>query len=246
MKELEEQLDRIYDRFFEDLNIDKTTGRFHDSKINKRFATKIAIGSHYPNSKKKILFVSFDMGKDELLVECQEDRFQNFDERREAVCSDNMNKNPHMAGVYGTALYFLKDTNGWEEKWNLLVAEDSHFKTAMLSLQHELPNDVLDYIALVNFYSFVTVGREGRSGDNDRCFIDEQKEIQLLIDTIKTISPDVIIVQSRSLQGYFTNLIKPMINPSTEIYVGVHPSILGSNIHLRKPKSYIEDLEKLN
>jgi len=147
-----------------------------------------------------------------------------------------------MAGVYGTALYFLKDHYGWQNSWKILESQNQFFREALISNSEMLPKEVLSYISLVNFYNFVTVGRTERTGGNDRCFLDEKKEIQLLIDTIRLITPDIIVVQSKSLKGYFSNQIKPNINPGVEIYVGVHPSIFGRGINFRRPANYIKNL----
>lgn len=238
--ELYNKLDKIYNNFFDELNIDKKTGIVHNT--NKRFATKIAIGENYIHCKKKILFVSFDIGKDEKYVETGENTFQDFAERRNAVCSGEFNKNPHMAGVYGTALYFLKDYYEWRECWNILENQNQFFREALITNSDKLPTEVLSYISLVNFYPFVTVGRNDRTGGNDRYFYNEKAEIQLLIDSIEILSPDIIIVQSKSLRNYFLNQIKPQINTSVEIYVGVHPSIFGRGINYRRPANYIKNL----
>ena len=238
--QIHEELENIYRIIFDELHLDKKTGRTINNE--KRFATKIAIGENYQLSKKKILFVSFDIGKDEKFVDTGVDTFQDFDERRDSVCSKGLNKNPHMAGVYGTALYFLKDYYEWQESWKILETQNQFFREALKSNSDNLPKDVLSYISLVNFYNFVTVGRTERTGGNDRYFLDEKKEIQLLVDTIKIITPDIIVVQSKSLRNYFLKQIKPNVNQSIEIYVGVHPSIFGRGINYRRPANYIKDL----
>jgi hypothetical protein len=238
--EIRKEMESIYNIFFEKMNIDNKTGKVYNTK--KRFATKIAIGENYQNCKKKILFVSFDIGRDEKFVDKGEDTFQDFDERRDSVCSSNLDKNPHMAGVYGTALYFLKDYYGWEESWSLLENQNQFFREALISNSNNLPKEVLSYISLVNFYNFVTIGRIDRTGGDDRSFLDQEKEIQLLIDTIKIITPDIIIVQSRSMRNYFVNKIKPNTNNNIEIFIGVHPSIFGRGIKYRRPKNYIKNL----
>lgn len=237
---IHDELNKIYQKFFEELNLDQITGKTPDGK--KRFATKLAIGENYQQSKKKILFVSLDMGRDEKFVESNVDSFQDFDERSDAVCSESLSKNPHMAGVYGTALYFLKDNYGWEKSWSVLENQNQFFREALIHNAEHLPADVLSYISLVNFYNFVTVGRAGRAGGSDRVFLDEPKEIQLLIDIIGVITPDIIIVQSKGLKHSFVNKIKQRIDPKIEIYVGVHPSIFGRNINLRRPINYMKDL----
>ena len=156
MKHLENNLNKVYDIFFNELNIDKNSGIINDIMQNKRFATKIAIGENYINAKKKILFVSLDIGKDENFVEKKENKFQDFEQRRNSVCSigNLQDKNPHMAGVYGTALYFLKEYNNWENSWQLLESKNNFFREALISEYNNLPQDVLSNISLINFYNF--------------------------------------------------------------------------------------------
>lgn len=238
MNELEFELNHLYSVFFKKLEINSITGILKNT--NKRFATKVAIGKNYPISKKRILFISLDIGADE---NSENNTFQDFDERRDSVCNSNLtNKNPHMAGVYGTALYFLRNEYNWEKSWELLENQNQFFREALLSNHKELPGEVLTHISLLNFYNFVTVGRDRRTGGNDRVFLNAKEEIQLLIDTINCLNPNIIIVQSTVLRNYFKTLIKNHINQNCEIYVGYHPSIFGRGIKYRRPKEYIKNL----
>mgnify|MGYP001266305477 CR=1 FL=1 len=244
MQELETELNKVYDVFFNTLDIDKTTGIVNNIKSNKRFATKIAIGKNYLSAQKKILFVSLDIGKDENFVDKKQNNFQDFEQRRNSVCNIGYlnEKNPHMAGVYGTALYFLSNYNNWMTSWKLLESTNNFFKEALITNKEVLPQDVLSNISLINFYNFVTVGRETRTGGNDRNFINEKIELELLTNIIKTINPDIIVVQSKTLSNYFKNIIKPNIPDEIDIYIGYHPSVFGRGIKYRNPKKYIENL----
>ncbi len=238
MLKLQSKLDLLYEDFFEKLNIDSVTGIVN--KSSRRFATKACIGQNYPNAKRKILFISLDMGKDEKF---QENTFQDYIERRNAVCTNILtDKNPHMAGVYGTALYLLQNEYNWKESWSLLENQTSFFKEAIILNHNTLPKDVLNYISLINFYNFVTIDRKDRTGSSDRIQINHQFENRLLIDSINILMPDVIIVQSQTLKNYFKTHIKSKINPKTEIYIGYHPSVFGRGIKYRMPKKYIENL----
>lgn len=232
-----EQLDFLYDKFFKENFIDINTGIVKNS--NKRFATKIAIGDNYKSSQTKLLFVSLDMGKDECF---EENRFQNYKERKENTLNSDLNKNPHMAGVYGTSLYFLKNQNGWENEWEKYSQSNKFFKEAIMSNINILPKDVLSYVSLINFYNFVTIGRKDRTGDSDRIFINQKSEIELLTNIINIIRPNIIIVQSKNLKNYFLYLIKPKINYDLDIYIGYHPSVFGRGIKYRNPNAYIDNL----
>jgi hypothetical protein len=238
MKNLETKLDQFYTDFFKKCEIDEKTG-IVKSKPNLRFATKIAIGDNYLNSEKKILFVSFDIGKDEYFVD---NTYQNFKQRRESV-TQQIPSNPHMTGVYGTALYFLKDQYNWEKSWQLLEEKNQFFREIFNSNKDVLPQEVLTHISLINFYNFVSVGRTERTGGNDRIFVNETLELELLTNIINSIKPDIIVVQSTTLRNYFKK-IKPKISDSIEIFVGYHPSIFGRGIKYRIPKNYIENLKK--
>ena len=65
-----------------------------------------------------------------------------------------------------------------------------------------------------------------------------------IVDIINEINPDTIIVQSKTLNGYFRNKIKPFIEGNTDIYVSYHPSVFGRGIKYRNPKLHIADLIK--
>ena len=238
--EIFQKLDKIYDSFFVVFNIDLKTGIV--ANTNKRFATKVAIGDKYFAAKKKVLFVSLDIGKDEYY---HENRFQSYKERRENALYYSVDgRNPHMAGVYGVALYFLKDIFGWVEAWSKIENSNQFFRESLLSNKSIVPTDVLSNVAMINFYNYVTIGRTERTGGNDRFLLNEASELQLLVDIINEINPDTIIVQSKTLNGYFRNKIKPFIEGNTDIYVSYHPSVFGRGIKYRNPKLHIADLIK--
>lgn len=238
--EVIKKLDKIYLDFFAENNIDTNTGLVLNT--NKRFATKIAIGDNYFQASKKTLFVSLDIGKDEYF---NENRFQSYNERRENALYYSVDgRNPHMAGVYGVALYFLKDVFGWGETWTKLENSNQFFREALLSNKSIVPTNVLSNIAMINFFNYVTVGRTQRTGGNDRFLLNETSELKLLVNIINEIKPDTIIVQSKTLKGFFRDKIKPFIKGDTDIFVSYHPSVFGRGIKYRNPKLHIADLLK--
>lgn len=239
MEQLQNKLNSIYSNFFKILKIDKSTGLKKDT--NKRFASKLAIGENYSRAEKKLLFVSLDIGKDELY---EQNTFQDFEHRSKSVCAigNLQDKNPHMAGVYGTALYFLKEKYNWQSSWDLLEGKNQFFREILIANKDILPQEVLSYITLINFYSFVTVERIERTGDSDRVFVNEKVELENLINIINAIAPDIIIVQSKSLRNYFKNIIQSKLSNKTEIFIGYHPSVFGRGIKNRIPKNYIKNL----
>lgn len=239
---LTNKLEAVYETFFNDLNINPETGIVQ--KTEKRFAAKPAIGKMYEESKNKILFISLDIGKDELYCECGINSFQDYQYRIASICDGKIkDKNPHMAGVYGIALYLLRNCNNWHQAWQLL-ADDSRFFREILNDKHQdLPTDVLSHISLINFYNFVKVGRKARTGDSDRTFLNRKKEVQLLRDVINILEPEQIVIHGKGIHNVFKSEIIPHLNRKTTVYPVVHPSIIGRGIHLRNPRKYIEHLE---
>lgn len=232
------KLDKLYSDFFKELNIDNISGIVNGT--NKRFATKVGIGENYFSAKKKILFISLDIGKDEYF---SENRYQNYQERREnALYYSVEGRNPHMAGVYGVAIYFLKDYFGWEDCWKTIESSKLYFRETLLQNKDTIPNNVLSNIALINFYNFVTIGRSERTGSDDRVFIDKIKELALLSEIINELKPDVIVVQSKSLKTYFKNNIKQKLNYNPDIFISFHPSVFGRGIKYRNPKLHIDEM----
>ena len=99
---LNDELEKLYHNFFKQMNINSNTGIIEGT--THRFATKMAVGENYENAKSKILFISLDIGKDELFAQ---NTYQTLADRRATVCEigNLQNKNAHMAGVYGAAAY---------------------------------------------------------------------------------------------------------------------------------------------
>ncbi|MEI8274011.1 MAG: hypothetical protein WCG08_15460, partial [Paludibacter sp.] len=219
------------DVFFVDIKIDKKTGLVEGK--NKRFATMPYIGKKYQEAKKKILFVGTDIGEDEY---ARTNRFQSFEEREENVFSSN---NPHIAGTYVTALYFLKEIYNWGNYYEQ-INKNWTCQKARKSLRN-LPTEVLEYISLTNYYKFVTVDRENeRSGGKDRVFNSIIFEKKIFQDEIMLLNPDIIIFQSVKFANL--DLIPEIINMGIEVYVAPHPSNRAKNG--RVPNEYISQIIK--
>ena len=211
---LENEIKKIYEDFFKDLNIDKKTGKVGDT--NKRFATFPYIGSNYETAKKKILIVGLDIGKDEYK---EDNIFQSIETRRSNVCIDCNFNHPHIPGTYGTALYFLKDLYNWNNVWDEIIKFPT-FQKALKKQLHKNGENPLSYIALSNFYKFVQFDREKRAGDLDRKYIDAEFEENFFISEVKTLNPDIIIFQGKPKQV----ILEKLKNLNKEIYVGPHPT----------------------
>ena len=196
--ELEAKIKSLYDVFFEDMQIDKQTGIIEGTE--KRFSGHPYIGINYLNSPVKVLFISLDTGKDE---RDDENTYHDFDSRRRVIEKAGLNYNPHIAGLYATALFILKNDLGEQSAWDSLWGNKDKYKIAkaIRSVSSLLPKDLIKYVAYQNRFLFVTVGRgsdpshKDRGGGKDRKWINAKRESELLMDEIEALSPDIIVFQ---------------------------------------------------
>ena len=192
-KELQEQIKSLYDDFFNDLKIDKQTGIVIGT--DKRFSGFPYIGTNYINAPIKILFIALDTGADEC-----DNNYHDFDSRRGRIPQIDKFRS-HLAGLYATALYILKNDLGYQEAWDTLWSYRDKYKIAkaIRSVSDSLPKDLLDYVSYVNRYRFVTINRpdDKRRGGKDRKWIDAKRESELLLAEIDVFSPDIIFFQGK-------------------------------------------------
>lgn len=226
-------LELLYQKLFSQLGIDKNTGEFIGDNKNIKFATYPFVGARYQKAKRKILFVGLDIGKDET-----PGRMQGFDERRENIACDS-NFNPHIAGTYTMALHLLKDEYGWQNVWDKIKGYSTS-QQATRTKNHSDGENPLDYVSLTNFYKFVDIARENRSGDKNRKYISKEVESQFFIDEVKVFAPDVIIFQGNCPT---ISVITELKELSIALYKAPHPSnrALGG----RQPENYINKLNMI-
>ena len=203
--------------FFSELKISCDTGILEGT--DKRFNGYPYIGANYCSAKKRILFVALDVGVDE----CFKDNTYHSFKSRESIFSDgSLSFNPHIAGLYCSSLYLLKDDMGYEESWNKLWSNNQY---KMVRAIHEaeayLPRNLMSYVAYLNRYSFVTVGRTTRGNGNDRFWINKVSESKFVTDMIRIFDPTVVIFQGK--QGINNFNIKELKTKS-DVYVLSHPS----------------------
>lgn len=192
-EELKKQLLDLYDVFFADMKIDKKTGVV--AGTNLRFTGYPYIGKNYCDAPIKILFIPLDVGKDE----CYDDNsYHSFEDRESIFADGNLVFNAHIAGLYATSLYILKDSMGLQSAWDALW-NNRNFKNAKAIRESSsiLPKDLLSYVSYENRYRFVTIGREERGGGKDRIWINANREAIFLLDEIKVFNPDVIVFQGK-------------------------------------------------
>lgn len=227
---IKKQITELYNSFFLKNGIDFDTGVLE--KQGKRFVCYPYIGSKY-SKLPKILFIGLDVGKDD------EKKIVSLETRKDNIGHPFLSKhNPHIAGTYFTALYFLKESNEeYIRYWNNL---ENNQKTCQMILKTEKPiyfypepanDNPLAYIALTNFYKYVTINRKNRSGNADRISINQAEE-KLLLEEIDILDPEIIICQSqefKSKREFFKSVNKQRI-----IYIGNHPSSRAKGIRIPK------------
>lgn len=228
------ELQNKYQEFFKKFLIDDKTGILR-GKPRLKFPVLPYIGYKYGDSK-RILIVGLDVGADEKVG-----GIQSFDERQKAIEYKKVSKhNPHIAGTYFTALFFLKDTLNWQSHWNRLKNASSCQKA--LRNDELLPkSNPLSYVALTNFYKFVSVKRRNRSGGENRKYINKQYELNFFIDEVKIFDPDIIVFQSSAFRHQKT-LLNQLVRMGKLFYIGPHPAYRGkrSPIHFLKQIISIE------
>ena len=216
-EELKIQISNLYEDFFADMKIDKKTGIV--AGTNRRFTGFPYIGKNYCDAPIKILFIPLDVGEDE----CGKDNTYHTFENRESIFPSGMlDFNAHIAGLYATALYILKDKMGLQSAWDALW-ENREFKSAKaikMSSKY-LPQDMMSYVAYENRYRFVTIGRSERGGGKDRIWINAYREAKLLIDEIGEFKPDVIVFQGTCGIG---NCHVSELREKHKVVVAYHPS----------------------
>lgn len=232
-----------------DMRIDKKSGKFRNEHLDlhkKKFATYPYIGSKYGNSgnTEKILFVGLDIGKGRW-----EGGIQTFSERRRGIeDTDFCLHNPHIAGTYMAALYFLKDKFGWNAQWKKILSTRLTCQKVLRSDQKELlpskdplqySKNPLSYCALTNYYKFMTEGVKKMRAPENREWLCQDKEKRLFLNEVDIFDPDIVIFQGKG----FLKAAKDLKSEGKvrEIYVGYHPAAPGS---ARKPKKLINSILK--
>lgn len=230
-----ESIEKAYKEIlFDDNFVDSITGIVSRDKTRK-LATYPYVGSKYGETK-KVLIVGSDIGNDE----CK-GAIGSFADRRGIEDNDLRDLNPHIGGTYFTALYFLKEELNLSEFWEDTKSDKYAKKFAtILKRVATIPKvNPLSYIAMTNFYKYVTVDRSSsRRGDFDRIFIDKEREINLFLAEIEVLKPDVIFFQSKEFQNLDGKIKDTILAKGIKAYYAYHPSDFseaGGNI----PENYI-------
>ncbi|WP_420461925.1 hypothetical protein [Candidatus Palauibacter sp.] len=218
------QVEALYRRFFCDSGIDPETGTT-PLQTDWKFAAYPYIGSKYGADPdvKRLLVVGRDIGSDET-----PGRLQHFEERRRAIeCTPLPSLNPHIAGTYFTVLKYACPGQEWDQ-----IKDRDQTCQAILRDGYSLRSNPLSYIALTNFYKWVTVGRRNKGGAQDCTFVDPQLERGLFLEEVRLLAPHVVVFQGADFDKARFRQVRDAIPSEAEWHVLVHPSLRGS----RRPK----------
>ena len=205
------------------MGFDKVTGLLpsitHRGKtITKRFSGMPFVGFRYSEQTPKILIVGSDIGSDERR---SDNTFHDFETKRSHCILSKYYA--HLAGTYMTALYLLRKCDKFKAMWQeSMCGKTAHWALKMLSALQIA--EVAHAIALTNLHKFVTVVREGKSGGDDRIWIDHDKEFAIFIEEVKCFAPDIIILQAiNSMTNEDIEQIKQAVK-GVVVYKLTHPS----------------------
>lgn len=270
---LENKLKELYEDLFKKFEIDEKTGvlnnyeKFEEYKKAgklKKFPTYPYIGSKYGSKGvPKILVIGLDIGSDE-----KKDGIKSFKERREDIGGEKNGKyNPHIAGTYFLALYFLEESPDLEKSFWEKIGNKETCQGVLKNIYNVVKNEgniksilnienPLHYISLTNYYKFVTKDRDKKFGGNDRIYLNKSFEKDFLLKEIKEFNPDIILFQSKKFENILSkdkdkNLINRIkeIDEKIEIYIGYHPSYSfkdkkNPEKDIRNPKELIKSYEE--
>ena len=195
----------------------------------KRFSGMPFVGFRYSEQTPKILIVGEDIGSDECVINSTKDvngtplYYHDFHSKRKNCVNMAGKYNAHLAGTYMTALYLLRNCDKFKDMWEESMCDrTAHWALKMLSASQIA--EIAHAIALTNLHKFVTVDRPGKSGGDDRIWIDHDKEFATFIEEVKCFAPDIIILQAiNSMTNEDIEQIKQAVK-GVAVYKLTHPS----------------------
>lgn len=221
---LAEAVEALYLRFFGDMGIDPATGTT-PLQTDRKFAAYPYIGSKYGADPdvKRLLVVGRDIGSDET-----PGRLQRFEERRRAIeCTPLPSLNPHIAGTYFTALKYAWSGQEWDQ-----VRHRDQTCQAILRDGYALHSNPLSYIALTNFFKWVTIRRRNKGGAQDCTLVAPHLERELFLEEVRLLAPHVVVFQGADFDKARFRQVRDALPSDVEWHVLVHPSWRGS----KRPK----------
>ena len=227
-KKLQKAIHKILVKdFSKAMGFNKETGVLPNNK--KRFSGMPFVGFRYSEQTPKILIVGEDIGSDECVINSTKDvngtplYYHDFHSKRKNCVNMAGKYNAHLAGTYMTALYLLRNCDKFKDLWEESMCDrTAHWALKMLSASQI--EEIAHAIALTNLHKFVTVVRPGKSGDQDRNWIDHDKEFAIFIEEVKCFAPDIIILQAiNSMTNEDIEQIKQVAG-GAPVYRLTHPS----------------------
>ena len=217
----------LVEDFSKAMGFNEETGLLPNGK--KRFSGMPFIGNGYGEYSPRILIVGEDIGSDECVIKNTKDingtplYYHDFDSKRKNCVNVAGKYNAHLAGTYMTALYLLRNCDKFKAMWQDSMCGITA-QGALKRLNASQIAEVAHAIALTNLHKFVTVNRKGKSGDQDRNWIDHDKELAIFIEEIKCFAPDIIILQAiNSISNEEIEMIKQSAGGAS-VYKLTHPS----------------------
>ena len=226
--ELKKDIHKILvEDFSNAMGFDKETGLLPNGQ--RRFSGMPFIGNDYGKFSPKILVVGEDIGSDECVIKNTKDingtplYYHDFHSKRKNCVNMAGKYYAHLAGTYMTALYLLRNCDKFKDMWEESMCDrTAHWALKMLSASQIA--EIAHAIALTNLHKFVVVRREGKSGAEDRIWIDHDKEFATFIEEIKCFAPDIIILQAiNSISEAEIEQIKQAAGGAS-VYKLTHPS----------------------
>ena len=226
--ELKKDIHKILiEDFSKAMGFNEDTGLLPNGK--KRFSGMPFIGNDYGKFYSKILIVGEDIGSDECVINNTKDingtplYYHDFDSKRTNCVNVAGKYNAHLAGTYMTALYLLRNCDKFKDMWEESMCDrTAHWALKMLSALQIA--EIAHTIALTNLHKFDAVDRPGKSGDQDRNWIDHDKEFAIFIEEVKCFAPDIIILQAiNSISEAEIEQIKQAAGGAS-VYKLTHPS----------------------
>ena len=217
----------LVEDFSKAMGFNEETGLLPNGK--KRFSGMPFIGSLYGEYSPRILIVGEDIGSDECVINNTKDingtplYYHDFDSKRKNCVNVAGKYHAHLAGTYMTALYLLRNCDKFKAMWQeSMCGKTAHWALKMLSASQIA--EIAHTIALTNLHKFVAVVRTGKSGDQDRNWIDHDKEFAIFIEEVKCFAPDIIILQAiNSISKAEIEQIKQAVGGAS-VYKLTHPS----------------------
>ena len=199
------------------MEIDPETGTT-PRQADRKFAAYPYIGSRYGADPdvRRLLVVGLDIGSDET-----RGRLQRFEERRQAIeCTPLPELNAHIAGTYFTALKYACPG----EEWDQFKGRDQTCQ-AVLKGGYAIGSNPLSYVALTNFYKWVTKNRRNKGGGQDRKHVDRQLKTELLLEEVRLLAPHIVVFQGADFaKPRFRRIRNSVDRLGVEWHVLLHPS----------------------